>query len=81
MTQHSSSLVEKPVLDNPNTQTESSAGTIHSIRKIIKNNSVEYFCNEHNTHYARLSWVLEDHPKFDTSKFTVHDLRKEGIYA
>lgn len=42
----------------------------HHIRKIVKKNSTSYFCNECNTHYARLSWVMEDHPDFDKSNFT-----------
>jgi len=43
----------------------------HNIRKIIKKSSVSYFCNECNTHYARLAWVMEDHPNFDANNFNV----------
>ena len=75
----SEAIVETPVLDHTNMHNKSSAGTSHTIRKIIKKNSVDYFCNECNAHYARLSWILEDHPGFDTKNFNVHDLRKEGI--
>ena len=59
------------------------AGTLlsssHSIRKIIKKNTVEYFCNECNTHYARLKWVLEDHPGFEVKNFNVLNLKGEFL--
>lgn len=76
-----SEVVEKPVL-NTNTLQQLSAGTsLHKIRKIIKNSSVEYFCNECNTHYSQLNWVKEDHPGINVKKFSVIDLRKEDIFS
>ena len=74
--------IHKPVLNNPNTQIQFSAGTsLHKIRKIIKTSSVEYFCNECNAHYSQLNWVKEDHPGIDVKKFSVIDLRKEDIFS
>jgi len=73
-----SSAVEKPVL-RTNTHNKLSAGTSHTIRKIIKKSSVGYFCNECNAHYSQLNWLLEDHPGLDTNCCNIHDLRKEGI--
>ena len=56
---------------------QASAETIsHKIDKIIKKNSVEYSCNACNTHYSRLSWVIEDHPGINIKKFSICDLRK-----
>jgi len=90
MTQQvSSHIVENPVTENCVCVEKGSnaigkttvAGTsLHKIRKIIKNNSVEYFCNECNTHYSQLNWVKEDHPGIDVKKFSVIDLRKEDIF-
>jgi len=78
----SEKVVENPVLNNPNTQIQFSTGTsLHKIRKIIKNSSVEYFCNECNTHYSQLNWVKEDHPGIDVKKFSVIDFRKEDIFS
>ncbi len=86
MTQQiSSHIVENPVtqsvcaVQGDKVISERVAGTLqsHKIRKIIKNNSVEYFCNECNTHYSQLNWVKEDHPGIDVKKFSVVDLRKE----
>jgi hypothetical protein len=67
----------------PNTQAysalQASAETIsHQIEKIIKKNSVEYSCNACNTHYSRLSWVIEDHPYYDLKNFNVINLTKQG---
>ena len=85
--QRSASLrtVEKPVTENAKDGgflVQTVAGTsFHKIRKIIKNNSVEYICNKCNTHYAQLNWVKDDHPSIDVTKFSVIDLRKEDIFS
>lgn len=72
--------IHKPVLET-NTLRTSAGTSLHKIRKIIKNSSVEYFCNECNTHYSQLNWVKEDHPGIDVKKFSVIDLRKEDIFS
>jgi len=72
--------IHKPVLET-NTLLTSAGTSLHKIRKIIKNNSVKYFCNECNIHYAQLNWVKEDHPFIDVKKFSVIDLRKEDIFS
>ena len=89
MTQQSSSHVlpntsERTVVDpvlRTNTHNKLSAGTSHTIRKIIKKSSVDYFCNECNTHYSQLNWLLEDHPGINTKNFNIRDLRKEVNYS
>jgi hypothetical protein len=72
-------FVDTPVLDNQtNTLAlQSSAGHIsHKIHKIIKKSSVEYFCDECNTHYTRNSWVIEDHPDYDVKNYNVINIAK-----
>ena len=69
-------IVQMPASDHPQTLNQFGAGTFHNITKTIKKNSTGYFCNECNTHYSTLKWVLEDHPEFDTKNFTVLDLQR-----
>ena len=49
----------------------------HRIDKIIKKNTREYSCNTCNTHYSKLSWVIEDHPDYDVKNFNVINMDKQ----
>jgi len=54
----------------------------HTITKIINKSGVtrDYYCNQYNTHYPSINLVLENHPKFDQSKFTIFDKRNGQVH-
>lgn len=84
-----SEVVENPVFEcvcakkgDDAIQKTNTGTSLHTIRKIIKKNSVEYFCNECNAHYSQLNWLKEKHPGINVAKFNICDLRKGmGIYS
>lgn len=55
--------------------------TQHQITKIITKLGVirDYYCEEHNTSHPNINLILEGHPNFDQSKFTIFNKRNGQV--